>query len=161
MSGYQLIRDKTGKLRIGGPRGTGQHKRVYDFWPFDGPAVCVCLDCRQAWPEGGSVFDEVCVPHRKTRRNSMARATVVTHETVVTLELSAVEAAVVYGIVGMARVKTGGIVAVAVNNVRQALRDSELKERMTDYGARVAEVAVVGPDTGEIAISNIDILEYV
>ena len=88
----------------------------------------------------------------------MARATVVTHETVVTLELSAVEAAVVYGIVGMARVKTGGIVAVAVNSVKNALENSGLQERMTDYGARVAEVAVVGPDTGEIAVSNIDIL---
>ena len=38
-----------------GPRTSadGLHGRVWDFWAVKGPAVCVCLDCWRAWPEGG------------------------------------------------------------------------------------------------------------
>lgn len=54
---FQVVRDRANRLRIAGPRESadGLHRRVYDFWPIHGLAVCVCLDCWRAWPEDASL----------------------------------------------------------------------------------------------------------
>ena len=77
----------------------------------------------------------------------MANAQVVSSETTVTLTLSALEAAVVYGIVGMTRVEGDNVipVALAISRVRSALGNAGLPDRMTDFGARVGQTAIVVP----------------
>ncbi len=60
---YHITKDATGHPRVAGPRKAGCHRRVYDFWPEAGEnAVCVCLDCWRAWPEGSAapIYQSAC-----------------------------------------------------------------------------------------------------
>jgi len=80
----------------------------------------------------------------------MAQVTVIKRAKTVTLEMSAVEAAVVLGLVGTAVVQQGtpDEIRFAIKGVQFALQ-SAIPERMSDYGASVRRGAQV---TGRVGL---------